>query len=281
MTCVSLYWHFVDMVWMLLFTIMYILPSFTRLRSNPMPAAAAHRRDCRRRAVNRTLQWVVWSALGIDRRGRCWRGVRAPAVARDGTARHRTLDQFNTVPEFTLTERNGQPFDSAATLKGKVWLANFFFTACPGPCLRMNGRLQEIQQALDHDNHADVRIVSFSIAPEMDTPAVLRKYAERFHASPDQWSFLTGRPRQIYDLAHKVFMLPTSIKRARTTPPTRGIRPQHEDRAGGPRGRRARIFDSTNPEVLQQVLTGVGDFCGKSLTPPPRRPRPMPTLPAT
>ena len=41
-----------------------------------------------------------------------------------------------------------QPFDSSV-LKGKVWLESFFFTACPGPCLRMNARLQEIQQALN------------------------------------------------------------------------------------------------------------------------------------
>ena len=131
------------------------------------------------------------------------------------------LARFNTVPAFTLTERSGQPFESTAALKGKVWLANFFFTACPGPCLQMNGRMQELQESLLRD-HADVRLVSFSIAPEMDTPEVLRKYAQKFHASPDRWSFLTGDHDTIYTLARKAFMLPTIENQGKPiTPPTR------------------------------------------------------------
>ena len=147
---------------------------------------------------------MVWSALGLVVLALLAGFVRQQwrsQERRPGT----TLDHFNKVPAFTLTERSGQPFDSATALKGKVWLASFFFTACPGPCLRMNSRLQEIQQALNKDKRGDVRIVSFSIAPEMDTPEVLRKYAERFHASPDHWFFLTGDREKIYNLAREIF----------------------------------------------------------------------------
>ncbi len=208
--------------------------------------------------LSRTLQWVVWAALGlvvalitVTFVRQHWRGMEQRSVSR--------LDHFRTVPPFTLTERSGQPFDSAA-LKGKVWLANFFFTACPGPCLKMNARMQELQESLLRD-HADVRLVSFSIAPEMDTPAVLRKYAQKFHASPDKWSFLTGEHDTIYGLARNAFMLPTIDNQGKEHPADEGDFIHSEkialvDRQGVVR----KYFDSTNPEILQQILTAVGDL---------------------
>lgn len=209
--------------------------------------------------VNRTLQWVVWSALGLIIAGilvsfvrQTWKGQER----RGFTA----LDRFNQVPAFTLTERSGQPFDSAAALDGKVWLADFFFTACPGPCLVMNGKLELIQQALTRD-HADARLVSFSIAPGMDTPEVLRKYAARFHAPADKWFFLTGDQAKIYDLARHAFMLPTVDNENNPgRQPDEGDFIHSEkialvDRHGVVRA----YFDSTNPEIVQQVLTAVGN----------------------
>ncbi len=213
--------------------------------------------------VNRTLQWTVWSALGLIVLGLLAGLVRQQWRAAERHGGGAALDHFNRVPDFSLTERSGQPFGSSE-LKGKVWLASFFFTACPGPCLRMNDRLQEIQHALDHDKHGDVRIVSFSIAPEMDTPEVLRKYAERFHASPSQWLFLTGDRTRIYDLAHEVFTL--AVKKvddpADPNAYVHSTRIALVDREGIVRG----SFDATNPdgtpndEVIQQVLTGVGEL---------------------
>lgn len=209
--------------------------------------------------VSRTLQWVVWAALGLILAGigvafvrEQWRGMEQRSVT--------PLEHFNTVPPFTLTERSGQPFDSAVALKGKIWLADFFFTACPGPCLNMNGRMQELQQSLLRD-HADVRLVSFSIAPEADTPEVLRKYAQKFHASPDKWSFLTGSHETIYNLAEKAFMLPTVDQQGQEHAADQADFIHSEkialvDRQGVVR----KYFDSTNPEILQQVLTSVGDL---------------------
>lgn len=212
--------------------------------------------------INRTLQWIVWSVLGLIVAGLVAGLVRQywQAAERRGAT---TLDHFNRVPDFTLTERSGQPFTSASALKGKVWLASFFFTACPGPCLRMNGRLQEIQAELTRGKHNDVRIASFSIAPEMDTPEVLRKYAERFHAT-DQWFFLTGDREKIYGLAHDVFTF--AVKKvddpADEMAYVHSTRIALVDRDGVVRG----SYDTTNPdgspneEVVQQVLTGVGDL---------------------
>ncbi len=213
--------------------------------------------------VNRTLQWVVWSALGLIVLALGAGLVRQQWRAAERHGGGSALDHFNRVPAFTLTERDGQPFNSAS-LQGKVWLASFFFTACPGPCLRMNARLQEVQQALNKDRQGDVQIVSFSIAPEMDTPEVLRKYAERFHASPQHWSFLTGDRDKIYDLAHQVFTFAVQKVDDPTDPNAyvHSTRVALVDRDGTVRG----SFDTTNPdgtpneEVVQQILTGVGEL---------------------
>ena len=212
--------------------------------------------------VSKTLQWVVWSALGLIVLALLVGLVRQQwrSEERHGGA---TLDRFNRVPDFTLTERSGQPFDSAS-LKGKIWLASFFFTACPGPCLRMNARLQEIQHELSRDKHGDVRIVSFSIAPEMDTPEVLRKYAERFHASADRWFFLTGDRDKIYGLAGDIFKFTVKKVDDPVDPNAyvHSTRIALVDRDGVIRG----SFDATlpdgnpNEEVVQQVLTGVGEL---------------------
>ncbi len=208
---------------------------------------------------SRTLQWVLWSALILVIGGltanfvaQQWRGMQR----RDITP----MERFNTVPAFTLTERNGQPFGSVQ-LAGKIWLANFFFTTCPGPCLRMNGKMMEIQQALSRDR-ANVQLVSFTINPEADTPKVLQHYADRFKALPDRWMFLTGDHDVIYDVAKRGFMLPA------TTAATDSRQQLSEgefihstrialvDRQGVVR----RYYDSESLEVVQHVLSDVGSL---------------------
>jgi protein SCO1/2 len=213
------------------------------------------------------LQWVVWSVLGL-----IIAGIVANFVRQQWLAAERrpavTLDHFGQVPAFTLTERSGRPFQSAS-LQGKIWLADFFFTACPGPCLVMNARMEEIGQLLRRD-HADVRLVSFSIAPEADTPEVLRRYAQRFNApAADQWSFLTGERSTIYDLAHKAFLLPL-IDNSRGQVSTADGQFIHStrislvDRQGEVRG----SFDSAAPEVTEKVLTAVGELLREQPVPP-------------
>ncbi len=106
-------------------------------------------------------------------------------------------------PAFTLTDQTGAPFESAS-LKGKVWLAGFVFTTCPGPCGLITRRMAEIRDATA--DLPGLHIVSFTVDPEMDTPERLAAYGELFDADPTRWTFLTGPPDEVYKTIRAGFL---------------------------------------------------------------------------
>lgn len=109
---------------------------------------------------------------------------------------------LESVPAFTFAERNGAAI-SNDTLKGKVWIASFVFTRCSGTCPQVAATLARLQSEL-----ADVpnlRLVTFTIDPDRDTPEELKKYAERYRADPERWLFLTGGEKAIHALANDGF----------------------------------------------------------------------------
>ena len=114
-------------------------------------------------------------------------------------ARPKTLPIFNTVPPFQLTSQSGASFNSA-TLHGSPWLASFFFASCNGPCPRMNTAIHDIQEQTY--GFKGLKMVSFTVDPEHDTPEILAGYAKRYKADPARWFFLTGR-REIIGMVAK------------------------------------------------------------------------------
>jgi cytochrome oxidase Cu insertion factor (SCO1/SenC/PrrC family) len=97
------------------------------------------------------------------------------------------------VPEFKLVERSGKSV-SRDDLKGKVWVASFVFTRCSGPCPQVTRTMAQLQKELNLAESPDLRLVTFTVDPEKDTPDELRRYAANFRADPDRWLFLTGLP---------------------------------------------------------------------------------------
>ncbi|MDE3194925.1 MAG: SCO family protein [Acidobacteriota bacterium] len=99
------------------------------------------------------------------------------------------LKDYGPVPDFSLVSQTGQKL-TLADLKGKVWIADTFFTTCTGPCPMMSARMRRVGQSLG--KFANVRLVSFTVDPAHDTPAVLLDYSKHFNAEPKRWYFLTG-----------------------------------------------------------------------------------------
>jgi len=101
-------------------------------------------------------------------------------------------------------ERSERPI-TRTDLQGLVWISNFFYTHCPDTCPLQSARMARLQG--DFADERDVRLVSISVDPEHDTPAVLRDYAQRFGADAERWLFLTGDKAAIYHLAQQGFHL--------------------------------------------------------------------------
>jgi protein SCO1/2 len=112
------------------------------------------------------------------------------------------LPRIGTVPSFTLTERSGKNI-SNKDLAGKIWVADFVYTTCPGPCPLVTANLAKIQAAVADDPH--VQLVTFTVDPQTDTTAVLSAYADKYGADPNRWWFLTGPEKPLYDLIQNGF----------------------------------------------------------------------------
>jgi protein SCO1/2 len=125
-------------------------------------------------------------------------------VALAGCTVHAALPSYSTVPDFTLTDQTGAAFKSAEKLKNTVWIADFIYTTCPGPCPRMSSQFHQVEDALAG---TDVKLVSFTVDPEHDTPAVLAEYGQHFGAKTGTWYFLTGSIDALHHLSRDVFML--------------------------------------------------------------------------
>jgi cytochrome oxidase Cu insertion factor (SCO1/SenC/PrrC family) len=113
------------------------------------------------------------------------------------------LRKMSVVPPFALTERSGKTVTNQ-DLAGKIWVADFIYTTCPGPCPLITAGMVKLQDAVAHD--PQVQLVTFTVDPQTDTPAVLAKYAGLYHADPDRWWFLTGPQKPLYDLIQNGFL---------------------------------------------------------------------------
>ncbi|MES1262554.1 MAG: SCO family protein [Acidobacteriota bacterium] len=117
-------------------------------------------------------------------------------------AREKPLKVLGAVPEFQLLDQKGRKFERSA-LDGHVWVADFVYTTCQGPCPRMTSHMRALQKATD----ASVKLISFTVDPENDTPPVLAAYAQRFSADAARWSFLTGDKETLSSLGYNAFKL--------------------------------------------------------------------------
>ena len=116
---------------------------------------------------------------------------------------------YHTIPEWSFINQDGEVFNSDS-VKGKIYVADFFFTTCPSICPIMTTQMSQLYWKLDRKSaYQDVSFVSYTVNPEYDTPEVLKDYAEKNAFSQDRWNFLTGEKDEIYKLGVKGYILAT------------------------------------------------------------------------
>lgn len=111
---------------------------------------------------------------------------------------------LGSLPAFELTERSGRTVTLSA-LQGGVWVADFIFTRCGSICPAMTSRMARLRRELP----PDVRLVSFTVDPDFDSPQVLTQYASQ-HGAGENWWFLTGDRSLLARLAIEGFRLEAS-----------------------------------------------------------------------
>lgn len=106
------------------------------------------------------------------------------------------------ISAFSLTDQLGRTI-TEKDLKGKIYIADFFFTTCEGICLDMSLNMARIQE--EFEDEEDLMLLSHSVTPEIDSVPALRAYGDIHGANNDRWLLLTGDRNHIYNLARKEY----------------------------------------------------------------------------
>ncbi|MEY2869364.1 MAG: hypothetical protein RIR01_1855 [Bacteroidota bacterium] len=114
------------------------------------------------------------------------------------------LEKIGPAPKFELTNQDGKKINNSS-YKGKVYVLEFFFTTCPSICPKMNQSMLVLEKKFF--GNPNFGIVSITIDPMHDTPAVLKDHAQLIGVKSSNWNFLTGDRQTIFDLANKGFNL--------------------------------------------------------------------------
>lgn len=108
------------------------------------------------------------------------------------------------IGNFSFENQEGKII-SLADVKGNVFVAEYFFTTCGTICPRMNKQMQRVQKAYIENDR--LKILSFTVDPEIDTVAQMKRYADGHKAISGKWHFLTGEKAKLYELARKSFFV--------------------------------------------------------------------------
>lgn len=170
-------------------------------------------------------------------------------------------DDFGPAPTFNLVDQNGQAV-TLDSFKGKAVIAAFIFTRCQGPCPMISSNMAqlqaEIQKRPDHDK---IALVSFSVDPEYDTPAVLKQYASQYGADPKVWTFLTGDRDAMRKMVVKGFRLGLE-----DAPDNKESPIIHSTRLVliGPKGHNLGYYQALDQESRTELMARIGKVLGQA-----------------
>ncbi len=125
----------------------------------------------------------------------------------DSTIQH--VKRFHKIEDFSLVNQNNEIVTNE-TYNGKIYIADFFFTTCPGICPIMKENMTILQDEFINDD--DILLLSHTVTPEIDSVHVLKKYSQEQGVLDSKWNMVTGDKKQIYDLARKSYLVAEDIE---------------------------------------------------------------------
>ena len=114
------------------------------------------------------------------------------------------IGQGHTIGNFSFQNQENKTI-TQKDIEGKVFVAEYFFTTCQSICPIMNDQMQRVQQA--YKRNSKVKILSFTVDPEVDTVDQMKRYSQKQKAISGKWHFLTGKKEELYSLARKSFFV--------------------------------------------------------------------------
>ncbi|MGH0032342.1 MAG: SCO family protein [Myxococcota bacterium] len=160
------------------------------------------------RTLGTLLCLLAWVACGDhEHAGHAGHTNPMPAATHDAPMED-GVAVFSELPEFALVDQDGAPYDRTSLTRA-ITVADFVFTTCPDFCPLLTSAMAKLQRELAADpTLRDVRLVSFSVDPETDTPEAFTAYAGRYDADLSRWSFVTGERPALIELIEKGYKLP-------------------------------------------------------------------------
>lgn len=170
----------------------------------------------------------------------------------DSTIQH--LGYNHTIEDFSFKNQNGETI-SQKDYEGKVYVADFFFTTCPTICPKMTDNMVWLQNQIK--NNDKVKLMSFSVTPDIDSVPVLKKYAIEKGVLDSKWNLLTGDKKDIYYLARKSFLV------VKTGSPEEMYDMVHTENfvLVDEKKRIRGFYDGTNLEEVKQLLEDINFLC--------------------
>jgi protein SCO1 len=162
-------------------------------------------------------------------------------------------DQNHHISPFSFINQDGKTITNE-DIKGKIVVVSYFFATCKGICPKMNENLTKVYEK--YKGNKDVIILSHTVDPVKDTVAALKAYSLHFDANADQWMFLTGDKKELYEMARYSYLISADDDTAGLSVDQDFIHDKHYilvDHLGRVRG----FYDGLNPDDITKIISDV------------------------
>ena len=164
------------------------------------------------------------------------------------------ISKYHTIANFSFTNQNGKTI-TQKDYEGKIYVADFFFTSCKSICPKMTTNLVEVQKAfLDNPK---VKLLSFSVMPDVDSVSVLKEYAKINGVIDSKWNLVTGDKKAIYAMARKSYL---AVKQGKPEELYDMVHTENFVLVDSKRRIRG-FYDGTKKEEIQRLIEDINWLC--------------------